>query len=132
MLRVVLGRRMGLMSVRFLSSGPLKIRELVSEHTAKEIEADSEGRLHAKPFPRQFPTLKNLRSCSPLILSPRSWFLSRASTILLPAGYPDSVKPEYLRYQLWLSLQSMVGSASYVLSMHALLASVGVGAGTLA
>lgn len=62
MLRPLLGRRLGLMSVRFLSSGPLKIRELVSEHTAKEIEADSEGKLRAKPFPRHFPTLKDLRS----------------------------------------------------------------------
>eukprot|EP00611_Tribonema_gayanum_P000606 TRINITY_DN10437_c0_g3_i2.p1 TRINITY_DN10437_c0_g3~~TRINITY_DN10437_c0_g3_i2.p1 ORF type:complete len:536 (-),score=220.39 TRINITY_DN10437_c0_g3_i2:367-1974(-) len=50
---------------------------------------------------------------------------------ILPAGYPDSVRPGYARYVRW-QLSSMVcTSAAGVLSTQALLHAVGLGAGAV-
>lgn len=38
-------------------------------------------------------------------------FLSRLLTVFLPQGFPDSVSPDYLPYQLWDSVQ--VSGAAY-------------------
>ena len=47
----------------------------------------------------------------------------------MPNGYPHSVSSEYSRYIRWFIVHSSIGSASYVLSMTALLHSVNVSSG---
>jgi len=50
------------------------------------------------------------------------------ASCFLPENYPRSVGVGYKGYFLWLALQSICGSASYVLSTKALLSSVGLSA----
>jgi hypothetical protein len=45
----------------------------------------------------------------------------------LPAGYPNSVRPEYLEYQMWDSLQGISSYLRGVLTTKALLVGAGVG-----
>lgn len=45
----------------------------------------------------------------------------------LPAGYPESVRPEYLSYQLWDSLQALCSYLRSVLTIQAILTGAGVG-----
>ncbi|XP_053909012.1 RUS family member 1, partial [Cuculus canorus] len=50
-----------------------------------------------------------------------------AARVLLPQGFPDSVSPDYVRYQCWDSAQALCSSLSGSLSTRALLTAVGVG-----
>nr|KAF6439885.1 hypothetical protein HJG63_001706 [Rousettus aegyptiacus] len=54
-------------------------------------------------------------------------FLSRLLTVFLPQGFPDSVSPDYLPYQLWDSVQAFASSLSGSLATHAVLLGIGVG-----
>ena len=45
----------------------------------------------------------------------------------LPAGFPDSVRPEYIAYQFWDSLQALCSYLRSVLTIRAVLTSAGVG-----
>ncbi|NXR74559.1 RUS1 protein, partial [Pycnonotus jocosus] len=49
--------------------------------------------------------------------------------VLLPQGFPDSVSPDYARYQCWDSLQALCSSLAGSLSTRAVLEAVGVGDG---
>ncbi|NXV03351.1 RUS1 protein, partial [Cettia cetti] len=49
--------------------------------------------------------------------------------LLLPQGFPDSVSPDYARYQCWDSLQALCSSLAGSLSTRAVLEAVGVGDG---
>ncbi|XP_066131869.1 RUS family member 1 [Saccopteryx bilineata] len=53
--------------------------------------------------------------------------LSRLLTVFLPQGFPDSVSPDYLPYQLWDSVQAFASSLSGALATHAVLLGIGVG-----
>eukprot|EP01125_Pyxidicula_operculata_P000255 TRINITY_DN10334_c0_g1_i1.p1 TRINITY_DN10334_c0_g1~~TRINITY_DN10334_c0_g1_i1.p1 ORF type:complete len:462 (-),score=80.11 TRINITY_DN10334_c0_g1_i1:66-1451(-) len=44
--------------------------------------------------------------------------------VFLPSGYPHSVTPDYIHYYKWIFVLSITGSATYVMSMTALLHSV--------
>ncbi|KAK3856406.1 hypothetical protein Pcinc_037268 [Petrolisthes cinctipes] len=50
--------------------------------------------------------------------------------VFLPQGYPESVSPDYLRYQFWDSLQAYCSSIAGALSLQATLTGLGVGEGT--
>ncbi|KAK9366918.1 vitamin B6 photo-protection and homoeostasis-domain-containing protein [Lipomyces kononenkoae] len=47
--------------------------------------------------------------------------------VFLPTGYPDSVKPDYIDYQIYDSIQAFASSISMLLGNRAVLTSVGVG-----
>nr|GAT45158.1 predicted protein [Mycena chlorophos] len=49
------------------------------------------------------------------------------SKVFLPSGYPHSVSPDYLRYQLFNALQAFCSSLAGLLSSRALLEGFGVG-----
>lgn len=51
------------------------------------------------------------------------------STLYLPAGYPASVTPDYLAYQLWTIPAHITGWISIGLTTSSLLRAVGIGAG---
>ncbi|XP_045849144.1 RUS family member 1 isoform X1 [Meles meles] len=53
--------------------------------------------------------------------------LSGLMTVFLPQGFPDSVSPDYLPYQLWDSVQAFASSLSGSLATHAVLLGIGVG-----
>ncbi|XP_054570423.1 RUS family member 1 isoform X2 [Eptesicus fuscus] len=53
--------------------------------------------------------------------------LPRLLTVFLPQGFPDSVSPDYLPYQLWDSVQAFASSLSGSLATHAVLLGIGVG-----
>ncbi|XP_005598795.1 RUS family member 1 isoform X3 [Equus przewalskii] len=53
--------------------------------------------------------------------------LSRLLALFLPQGFPDSVSPDYLPYQLWDSVQAFASSLSGSLATHAVLLGLGVG-----
>ncbi|XP_059011173.1 RUS family member 1 isoform X2 [Mustela nigripes] len=53
--------------------------------------------------------------------------LSGLSTVFLPQGFPDSVSPDYLPYQLWDSVQAFASSLAGSLATHAVLLGIGVG-----
>ncbi|XP_069737736.1 RUS family member 1 [Phaenicophaeus curvirostris] len=50
-----------------------------------------------------------------------------AARVLLPQGFPDSVSPDYLRYQCWDSGQALCSSLCGALSTRSVLQAVGVG-----
>ena len=52
-----------------------------------------------------------------------SWLCS----VLLPRGFPDSVAPEYMQYQLWDTLQVMMADLRSILISNAGLIGAGVG-----
>lgn len=54
-----------------------------------------------------------------------------ARQTFMPAQYPASVAPPFLRYCQWQFVQMAAGSASGVLSMQALLFAAGLGAGAI-
>uniref|UniRef100_F6X7N8 RUS family member 1 n=1 Tax=Callithrix jacchus TaxID=9483 RepID=F6X7N8_CALJA len=53
--------------------------------------------------------------------------LSGLQAVFLPQGFPDSVSPDYLPYQLWDSVQAFASSLSGSLATHAVLLGIGVG-----
>lgn len=53
--------------------------------------------------------------------------LSGLRAVLLPQGFPDSVSPDYLPYQLWDSVQAFASSLSGSLATQAVLQGLGVG-----
>ncbi|XP_032698596.1 RUS1 family protein C16orf58 homolog isoform X2 [Lontra canadensis] len=53
--------------------------------------------------------------------------LSGLMAVFLPQGFPDSVSPDYLPYQLWDSVQAFASSLSGSLATHAVLLGIGVG-----
>lgn len=61
-----------------------------------------------------------------------SWatLLSLASTMLLPKGFPRSVCPEYVAFQLWDTLQEACGYFKGILTSRAWLTGLGVGNAT--
>ncbi|XP_045317822.1 RUS family member 1 isoform X4 [Leopardus geoffroyi] len=56
--------------------------------------------------------------------------LSSLIAVFLPQGFPDSVSPDYLPYQLWDSVQAFASSLSGSLATHAVLLGIGVGNAT--
>ncbi|KAF6271297.1 hypothetical protein mRhiFer1_001718 [Rhinolophus ferrumequinum] len=58
---------------------------------------------------------------------PASPLASRLLTVFLPQGFPESVSPDYLPYQLWDSVQAFASSLSGSLATHAVLLGIGVG-----
>ncbi|XP_058716856.1 RUS family member 1 [Poecile atricapillus] len=68
-----------------------------------------------------------LRSCGSG--APRARLHRAAARLLLPQGFPDSVSPDYGRYQCWDSLQALCSSLAGSLSTRAVLEAVGVGDG---
>ena len=50
-------------------------------------------------------------------------------SIFLPAGYPESVRPEYLRFQAYDTLQAACSYLRNILTTSAILRGAGVGAG---
>ena len=65
---------------------------------------------------------------SPHVPPPSPSLLRRAGAIFLPAGYPSSVAPCYLRYTAPASAAMVFSSAGGVLSTSALLVALGMGA----
>ncbi|KAL8176586.1 UNVERIFIED_CONTAM: hypothetical protein K2H54_036705 [Gekko kuhli] len=55
--------------------------------------------------------------------SPRDVFMS----VFLPQGYPESVSPDYLAYQIWDTVQAFASSITGTLATQAVLKGVGVG-----
>ncbi|KAM9208948.1 RUS family member 1 [Dugong dugon] len=53
--------------------------------------------------------------------------LSGLLAVFLPQGFPDSVSPDYLPYQLWDSVQAFASSLSGALATQAVLLGLGVG-----
>ncbi|KAK6104678.1 Vitamin B6 photo-protection and homoeostasis family protein [Brugia pahangi] len=47
--------------------------------------------------------------------------------IFMPRGYPQSVSPDYMNYQIWDTIQAFASSMSSALSTEAILRGVGVG-----
>ena len=50
--------------------------------------------------------------------------------LFLPVGYPQSVRPEYLRYQVWDSVQGVCSYVRWVLTTRSVLQGAGVGSAT--
>ncbi|KAJ7150836.1 vitamin B6 photo-protection and homoeostasis-domain-containing protein [Mycena crocata] len=58
---------------------------------------------------------------------PQVRFIEFAAKVFLPAGYPASVSPDYLRYQIFNALQAFCSSLAGLLSSRAILEGFGVG-----
>merc|ERR1719326_424939 len=56
-----------------------------------------------------------------------TWVTGFVSALLLPEGYPQSVSPDYLQYQVWDTAQAFCSSIMGTLSTYAVLKGVGVG-----
>uniref|UniRef100_A0A1B6EI35 DUF647 domain-containing protein n=1 Tax=Cuerna arida TaxID=1464854 RepID=A0A1B6EI35_9HEMI len=50
--------------------------------------------------------------------------------VFLPQGYPESVREDYCRYQIWDTVQAFCSTISGILTTHAIMKSVGVGDAT--
>jgi hypothetical protein len=53
--------------------------------------------------------------------------INAARNTFLPVGYPQSVRPEYLEYQTWDTVQALSSYLRGIFTTRALLAGVGVG-----
>lgn len=47
--------------------------------------------------------------------------------IFMPRGYPQSVSPDYINYQIWDTIQAFASSMNSALATEAILRGVGVG-----
>lgn len=72
----------------------------------------------------QVEITKSKSKASSLIHGGISYFMK---TTFLPVGYPDSVRPEYLPYQFWDSVQALSSYLRSVLTTRSVLAGAGVG-----
>ncbi|XP_028913528.1 RUS family member 1 [Ornithorhynchus anatinus] len=79
--------------------------------------ADAHGRLRWDPPAAPAPALA---LALPQLLT----------SVFLPRGFPDSVSPDYLSYQLWDTVQAFASSLTGSLATQAVLRGVGVGDGT--
>jgi hypothetical protein len=68
--------------------------------------------------------LKSKSGLLSLVPAKRSSF--NVLRLLLPAGYPSSVTPDYLPHQIWTFVKNCASASTYVLSMHCLLTAVGM------
>ncbi|XP_068854940.1 RUS family member 1 [Aphelocoma coerulescens] len=94
--------------------GPALCRDFWGPHEAARYRGDPRGRL------------RRLGSSGG---APRDWLRRAAARVLLPQGFPDSVSPDYARYQCWDGLQALCSSLAASLSTRAVLEAVGVGDG---
>ena len=53
--------------------------------------------------------------------------MSLIRRVFLPEGYPDTVSPDYLQYQVWDTVQAFASSVSGSLATAAVLGGLGVG-----
>lgn len=60
------------------------------------------------------------------LVQARAFLYDKVKSYLLPFGYPQSVTNDYPGFYSWLFLQNVAGSCTYLMSMEALLHSVGV------
>lgn len=85
-------------------------------YVATDIEISAEGHVHISRVSPQ-------RRMSTMILEVKQIL----SNTFLPSGYPHSVRPEYLQYQIWDSIQGLSSYLRSVLTTRNVLAGVGVG-----
>ncbi|KAE9399909.1 DUF647-domain-containing protein [Gymnopus androsaceus JB14] len=91
------------------------------------IERDEAGhvfRIKVKDFETHQLVLDNAKANN---RSSSTSFLSFIAKVFLPAGYPRSVSPDYLRYQILNALQAFCSSLAGLLSSRATLEGYGVG-----
>ncbi|KAK0213232.1 vitamin B6 photo-protection and homoeostasis-domain-containing protein [Desarmillaria ectypa] len=86
------------------------------------VERDDGGRLHYIDIVNDEITVK-----ADSVGSKPLPFAQILSKVFLPAGYPDSVTPDYLRYQVFNALQAFCSSLASLLSSRAVLEGFGVG-----
>lgn len=86
-----------------------------------ELKLSNDGVLQSRPDAR--------KSTSPLQLARSS--IARLRSLVLatfvPIGYPDSVSPEYLRYQIWDTLQALCSYLRGIIATAKLMEGMGVG-----
>ncbi|KAG7446676.1 DUF647-domain-containing protein [Guyanagaster necrorhizus] len=86
------------------------------------VERDDVGRLHYIDIVNDEITVRaDTGGSKPLP------FAETLSKVFLPAGYPDSVTPDYFRYQVLNALQAFCSSLASLLSSRAVLEGFGVG-----
>ncbi|KYR00164.1 DUF647 family protein [Tieghemostelium lacteum] len=108
-------------SFRCFTSITNKYNKLIetSNGKTKEYKIDSDCKItELSPPPHQHQTS--------LITNEKKKGIEIVKRLFLPSDYPNSVSKDYLPYQKWMFAQNVLGSATYVLSTHALLSSVGV------
>ena len=54
-------------------------------------------------------------------------FVSIVKDVFLPQGYPDSVHPDYIAYQIWDTVQAFASTIMGTLTTHSIMQGVGVG-----
>ena len=117
-----------------------KHRLLMQGEIASEVRCPSRGeppRLYFgdDPKPRVARSSKDDQSTlRQLLRSPHSLLRDglirislAARATFLPAGYPSSVPPEYLKFQLWNILQDLTSSLRSILATQKILEGMGVG-----
>ena len=92
--------------------------EVNIDRTAQTIwRQDASGRLVST-----IPAAANLR-----LAAPASRWWAEVQSIFLPAGYPESVRPEYIRFQAFDTLQAACSYLRSILTTSAILKASGVG-----
>ncbi|KAJ7034584.1 vitamin B6 photo-protection and homoeostasis-domain-containing protein [Mycena alexandri] len=87
------------------------------------IEREDGGRAHSSDHRGEMSATTASATRTPL----RVQITEFAGKVFLPAGYPASVSPDYLRYQVFNALQAFCSSLAGLLSSRALLEGFGVG-----
>lgn len=116
-----------------LSDGdsPLRVHRSAED---RRIEAEQDEKqqllrtLFSPASSRSFDGTMDPPPPPPAPFSPRWYPLADLLLYFLPQNYPASVTPSYLAYSKWVFIGSVFGTASGVLSMQCLLASLGLGA----
>lgn len=92
------------------------------EYNAARVHLDSDGSTSFSQFPNRAPSSRS----APLLHRMKT----ALATAFLPAGYPFSVTPDYLSFQIWDTVQAICSYVRGMLSTQAMLAGIGVGSAT--
>ncbi|KAK2581179.1 hypothetical protein KPH14_007983 [Odynerus spinipes] len=79
---------------------------------------------------KDHPSVINLQTGSSNKKSFISGIVSIIKDVFLPRGFPDSVHPDYIPYQIWDTLQAFASTIMGTLTTHSIMQGVGVGEST--
>eukprot|EP00051_Salpingoeca_urceolata_P022488 m.368408 g.368408 ORF g.368408 m.368408 type:complete len:442 (-) comp19977_c1_seq9:49-1374(-) len=106
-----------------LAHGKLRLRTANMARLRERCDGDVRGEYHAQAAGDGVILTQST------VHNARRWWSLRSFLVeaFLPQGFPDSVCEDYVRYQVWDTLQAFCSSITGQLATHAVLKGVGVG-----
>ncbi|KAI4502870.1 hypothetical protein M0802_001914 [Mischocyttarus mexicanus] len=93
-----------------------------------EISGNEEENIYVRS--KDHRSIINLKTGTNSKKSLLSGILSIIKDVFLPQGFPDSVHPDYIPYQIWDTVQAFASTIMGTLTTHSIMQAVGVGEST--